>query len=780
MIGECLDMKELYNHEYYHNCCGPIPYESDSHFLEFFRGIANRIVADFHPKTVLDAGCAMGYLVAALRDLGVEAYGVDISEYAISMVRDDIKPYCFVGSLAEDLPRELPKHFDIVTSIEVLEHMYAEDGEKAIHNICAVADRILFSSSPNDFTENTHFNVQQREYWAKCFATEGFLDEVNYEPSYITSWAVCYVKSDNWLKQVEDYERSLRITKTEMVLKIEAKNQEIERLSTEGISLREKFSKIEEENNFHLEELTNEKKRYVQLENELSELQKSRDNFSGLVVALSAERGNLCKELALAETKVNNSQKELERVKAELSVVIDAYNEMSNAFFWKISKPARVILDMLKRLKLKEKGEIKDDKFVKRDKVTCGQDGNLLKKKIMTKSSYEIPESTKINARESVSDIGARLNLVIPSILVEHTFGGVATAIRFFEELCDEYDCASRIIVTDAFVKNGDRSSFHDYTIIDAMDDVTLRKQIVEMVGPERKMKSIPVSAEDIFVVTAWWTACSIADVIRWQAEKYGKKAKPLIYLIQDYEPGFYPWSSRYMLAESTYRFEFPTYAVINSKLLCDFFDQKKYIFEKKWYFEPMINPTLKKFLPRENGDVSKKKQILFYGRPTAATRNMFELIISALSIWCEKEPNAAEWAIFSAGEKHENIVIGRGVEIQSLGKLSIEDYAKVMIESYAGISLMASPHPSYPPLEMSSFGMKTITNCFENKDMANFNQNIISVKSCAPLVIANELLKITQSYNGKGYISIDSNYIAKTGEFDEIPSKLATVLRSN
>ena len=139
-------MAKLYNFEYYHSGCGPIPYERPEHWIDFFGKIADRLVADLRPKTVLDAGCAMGYLVAALRDRGVQAYGIDISEYAISMVREDIRPYCYVGSLTESLPSGLPEHFDLVTNIEVLEHLYAEEGKKAVENLCAITDCIVFYS----------------------------------------------------------------------------------------------------------------------------------------------------------------------------------------------------------------------------------------------------------------------------------------------------------------------------------------------------------------------------------------------------------------------------------------------------------------------------------------------------------------------------------------------------------------------------------------------------------------------------------------------------------
>ena len=44
----------------------------------FFDWIAERITRDINPKTVLDAGCAMGFLVEGLRARGVEAWGVDV------------------------------------------------------------------------------------------------------------------------------------------------------------------------------------------------------------------------------------------------------------------------------------------------------------------------------------------------------------------------------------------------------------------------------------------------------------------------------------------------------------------------------------------------------------------------------------------------------------------------------------------------------------------------------------------------------------------------------
>ncbi len=40
-------------------------------------------MAEMGPKKVLDVGCAKGFLVEAVRPRGVEAFGNDISEYAM-------------------------------------------------------------------------------------------------------------------------------------------------------------------------------------------------------------------------------------------------------------------------------------------------------------------------------------------------------------------------------------------------------------------------------------------------------------------------------------------------------------------------------------------------------------------------------------------------------------------------------------------------------------------------------------------------------------------------
>ena len=181
---------DQYDAYYFQHSCG-LPYERSEQWLTFFGGIADQIVAGIGPRSVLDAGCAMGFLVEALRDRGVEAFGCDISEYALGQVREDIRPFCWQASVLEPLPRR----YDLIVCIEVLEHLAPADAPKAVVNFCQHADDVLFSSSPSDFREITHVNVRPVEYWTEQFALQGLFRDVDFDATFILPWSARYRRS---------------------------------------------------------------------------------------------------------------------------------------------------------------------------------------------------------------------------------------------------------------------------------------------------------------------------------------------------------------------------------------------------------------------------------------------------------------------------------------------------------------------------------------------------------------------------------------------------------
>lgn len=388
--------------------------------------------------------------------------------------------------------------------------------------------------------------------------------------------------------------------------------------------------------------------------------------------------------------------------------------------------------------------------------------------------AYLIPDIEPMRLKRS-SNTKIRLNLLIPSLEQKDIFGGISTALRFMERLRIELNCSARIITTNKPYKKTTSVLMDGYEWVDCKDDSDSLLQIISMPFYERDQKSLFVGKNDYFIATFWTTAYILSETIRWQSKVYGEPIKPLIYFIQDYEPMFYPWSAREVLARSTYRLGIPTYAIINSKTLEEFLSNNGYMFSRKWSFVPKLNKTLGEYLP-SNLNTRRRKQMVIYGRPSKP-RNAFSIILYVLEKWAKSQIDAKEWNLVSVGESHENIEVGEGIILRSVGKLTLKEYADLMLESYVGISLMISPHPSYPPLEMSTFGVKTITNSYESKNLTGFNENILSVNIEDVDEIAKELCNICSSYDKVGKISINNSYVHYTDEFDQIPILLKEAL---
>ena len=72
----------------------------------------------FSFNTCVDYGCAKGFLVHALRLLGSNAWGEDISEYAVENCHPSVKDYV-------SLPND--NTYDLLICKDVLEHIEEED-----------------------------------------------------------------------------------------------------------------------------------------------------------------------------------------------------------------------------------------------------------------------------------------------------------------------------------------------------------------------------------------------------------------------------------------------------------------------------------------------------------------------------------------------------------------------------------------------------------------------------------------------------------------------------
>lgn len=357
-----------------------------------------------------------------------------------------------------------------------------------------------------------------------------------------------------------------------------------------------------------------------------------------------------------------------------------------------------------------------------------------------------VPEITPLVPRPSTErSVHRRLNLLIPALSERHVFGGIATALRCFEALQQGQARVRLIVLDEVRAEPSEAAWYGAWPQVEMEDDSPPDRHIVS-VG-HRHLRSLPVGPGDRFFATAWWTAHAAHQLLDWQAQQFGSAAGlEFLYLIQDYEPGFYPWSTRWALAAATYAQGHRIRAIVNTQMLADHLNAQGHHFARQVVLEPRLNPALAQW--RQAHPVLHKEPVLMvYGRP-GTERNAFGLILMALRLWVEQAPDQARrWQIVSAGEAFEPIDLGHGVTLHNLGKLSLDDYAQWLSRCAVGVSLMISPHPSYPPLEMASFGAQVITNRFALKNLSRLSSHITSLEVPAPQPLAQAIAQACTAF---------------------------------
>jgi 2-polyprenyl-6-hydroxyphenyl methylase / 3-demethylubiquinone-9 3-methyltransferase len=83
--------------------------------------------ATLRGKTVLDVGCGGGILAESMAQRGAQVTGIDLADAPLKVAQlhllESGNQVEYRNVAAEDLARELPHHFDVVTCMELLEHV---------------------------------------------------------------------------------------------------------------------------------------------------------------------------------------------------------------------------------------------------------------------------------------------------------------------------------------------------------------------------------------------------------------------------------------------------------------------------------------------------------------------------------------------------------------------------------------------------------------------------------------------------------------------------------
>jgi len=263
----------------------------------------------------------------------------------------------------------------------------------------------------------------------------------------------------------------------------------------------------------------------------------------------------------------------------------------------------------------------------------------------------------------------------------------------------------------------------------------------------------ILISYDDIFVISAWWTAYPLKHILGYL------NIKKFIWMIQENELIFHMGDNIYQKALDTYNMDY--ISLVHSSILLDGlksinfgpFKNQEYLNNDCIAFEPAIRKDQFYYIPKNRNN---KIKIIFYSR-NAAPRNLQSLIIDTLKNSFENELiDNTNYEIIGFGEKEGRYAICDNFFYNDVGFLNIDKYSQLFREADILINLLMSPILGPLPLEISNCNAVCVHNNYLYKNKESVSRYTDKIIMCEPNVLdltdglnkAIEIVKLNQISN--------------------------------
>ncbi|TFD19504.1 glycosyltransferase [Cryobacterium sp. TMS1-13-1] len=271
------------------------------------------------------------------------------------------------------------------------------------------------------------------------------------------------------------------------------------------------------------------------------------------------------------------------------------------------------------------------------------------------------------------------INWFIPDIDMPF-FGGLNTAFRLAAKLARDQGIQNRFVVlaapNRAFVASALTAAFPDLA----------DSEISFYDGSDEQIAAIP--GADAAVATLWLTAIHVAK---------SPDVKRKFYLMQDYEPAFYPASTLFAMAEESYRLGL--YGICNTVSMHSIYTGM--YGGQATYFTPAVDQSIYHAEGRREKSANEPVTIFAYARDHF--RNCWELVYSALTEI--KRIHGDDVRIVAAGARY----LPASADFIDLGLLDYRATGRLYRETDIGLTMQISRHPSYLPLELMSSGVPMV-----------------------------------------------------------------------
>jgi cyclopropane fatty-acyl-phospholipid synthase-like methyltransferase len=152
---------------------------SDAYYEKYIEGparqaapaIADSVLADFAPTSVLDVGCGSGALLAEFAARGVTARGLERAEAGLARCR---ARGLDVESFDLELETSTARRADVVLSTEVAEHLPEKFADRFVALLGEAGPVVVLTAATPGQGGTGHVNEQPNDYWIAKFVQRGF------------------------------------------------------------------------------------------------------------------------------------------------------------------------------------------------------------------------------------------------------------------------------------------------------------------------------------------------------------------------------------------------------------------------------------------------------------------------------------------------------------------------------------------------------------------------------------------------------------------------------
>lgn len=305
-------------------------------------------------------------------------------------------------------------------------------------------------------------------------------------------------------------------------------------------------------------------------------------------------------------------------------------------------------------------------------------------------------------------DADPRLVVLLPHLDLERMSGGPNTVFQVTARLVRE-GLRLRYVATSGPLRPN-VPALLDH--IARVTGVTAPDGAIDLADASTRRATLDLGRDDV-LLASWWPTAHLA-----RSALAHTGAEAFLYLVQDFEPGFYPWSSKAALAETTYAM--PMRPIVNEPFLEAFLRDRRagHFADDAWprtTFLPAVDRAV--FRPRRAGrGPDDPRRLVFYARPRNP-RNLFEIGLRALrSAVAAGVFDDGPWEFLAVGQDLPELPLDDRRALRPQPWLSYEAYGELLGTADVLLSLMLSPHTSYPPLEMAAAGGRVVTNTYGAK----------------------------------------------------------------